>query len=105
MSYWRGLARVVVALLLAVFMVQAVGGSTASAGPCAQQCEDDGPDGQCAPNCEDCVCCVHARVAVTGLASALLPIAVRTYRVARAETSPPQAEAEDILRVPKSRAA
>ena len=65
-TYSGGLARVVVALVLALFMVQALGTASAAPEPCAQQCEDDGPDGQCAPDCEDCVCCVHARVAVTG---------------------------------------
>ena len=87
-------------------MVQALGGSTATPDPCAQQCEDDGPDGQCAPNCEDCVCCAHTRVAVTGRATDPLPIAVRIATGWRgSRPARPEAEAEDILRVPKSRAA
>jgi hypothetical protein len=99
------LARVVVALVLALFMVQALGTASAAPEPCAQQCQDDGPDGQCAPDCEDCVCCVHARVAVTGPALTSLPIEFCRYRVAIAETCPPEPVSQDIWRVPKPRAA
>ena len=104
MTYWCGLARVVVALVLALFMVQARGTASAAAESCAQQCEDDGPDGQCAPDCEDCVCCVHARVAVAGRPVAAPPVQARRYLVTPAEASPPETEAQDILRVPKFRA-
>ena len=99
------MARVVVALVLALFMVQALGTASAAPEPCAQQCQDDGPDGQCAPDCADCVCCVHARVAVTGPVLTALPIEVRRYRVAVVETGPPDAVSQDIWRVPKPRAA
>jgi hypothetical protein len=104
-TYWGGLARVVVALVLALFMVQALGTASAAPEPCAQQCEDDGPDGQCAPDCEDCVCCVHARVAVTGRALTPLPIEVCRYRAAIIESCPPEPVCQDIWRVPKPRAA
>jgi hypothetical protein len=103
-TYSRGLARVIVALVLALFMVQALGTASAAPEPCAQQCQDDGPDGQCAPDCEDCVCCVHARVAVTGPALTPLPIQVCRHRVVIVETCPPEPVSQDIWRVPKLRA-
>jgi hypothetical protein len=95
------LARIVVALVLALFMVQALATTSAAPEPCAQSCEDDGPDGQCAPDCEDCVCCVHARVAVAGRPVASPPVEARRYRLALTEGGPPETEAQDILRVPK----
>jgi hypothetical protein len=40
---------------------------------------------------------------VTALAAVLLPAEGRTCRILRAEASPPESEAKDILHIPKSR--
>jgi hypothetical protein len=102
-SYCQRLLRLFAALVLGLFVLQAAGVSAAGARICVEQCQDDGPDGQCAPDCEDCVCCAHTRGTVTALAAVLLPAEGRTRRILRAEASPPESEAKDILHIPKSR--
>jgi hypothetical protein len=97
-------SRIVTALALALFLFQAVGVSMAPEIPCAGECEDDGPDGQCAPTCQDCLCCAHARAVFSAPAEVMIPGAVRVGRVCAADGAPPQADAGDILRVPKPRA-
>jgi hypothetical protein len=93
--------RVGAALVLAVFLLQAAGIAFAAPVPCTEECEDDGPDGQCGPNCQDCLCCAHPRAVSPVSASAVRQTATRLIRTPVAERSPPQAELEDILRVPK----
>jgi hypothetical protein len=96
------LSRLAAAVILAVFAFQAVGVSAAAAMPCLEQCEDDGPDGQCAPTCEDCFCCAHPRAAVAAPAAMPVPGGAVLRRSFFLERQPPQPDAGEILRIPKS---
>lgn len=69
---------------------------------CVQHCKDDGPDGDCAPSCEDCLCCAHSRVTPTGRTTAITPLPRKGIRVhSPAQSTPDSPEAAEIFRVPK----
>jgi hypothetical protein len=97
------LLRILAAAALAVMVLNTVGVALAADVPCAERCEDDGPDGQCAPTCQDCCCCAHARIAFLAPAAAGAPAAVRAIRAPAPDRTPPEAAAQDIFRVPKPR--
>jgi hypothetical protein len=109
-AVWAGAAGrvILVALLrfastfvLAVCLLQAVSGRVVMQIPCAEQCEDDGPDGQCAPTCEDCLCCAHSRAAFSAAPPDVVPLQLRAGLDQGTEGGPPEAEIQEILRVPK----
>lgn len=101
MSYLRALARILAALLVALVSLEIGLSSTVLGTPCVETCEDDGPDGQCAPGCEDCLCCAHSRVTVAPPAGSAAPIATSVALVWREDARPPTPEPHEILRVPK----
>ena len=93
-------------MVLAVVLLQAVGFSLAAPVPCVElceQCDDDGPDGQCAPTCVDCLCCAHTRAAFSGPTWPVRDLGVRARILLVPDGEPPQGELEEILRVPKHR--
>lgn len=51
------------ALLVAIFVAGQASGASAFLGgqECAESCPDDDAEGNCAPFCDDCVCCPHPR--------------------------------------------
>ena len=69
--------------------------------PCVEECQDDGPDGECAPTCEDCVCCAHPRAGIGAPMASVLIESARGSHLVAPEQSPPEGELEEILRVPK----
>ena len=64
LCYQCRVARILFAVAFTVFLAQASGAYTylLGGGSCAQTCDDDQPDGWCAPTCMDCACCGHARL-------------------------------------------
>ncbi len=93
--------RVILVVAFALFAVQASGLAQGVEIPCAERCQDDGPDGRCAPTCQDCLCCAQVRVYPAGAPTALVP----TQPVARiawpAQATPASPDPGEILRVPK----
>jgi hypothetical protein len=67
---------------------------------CTQSCPDDDERGQCAPDCDDCLCCVHARPVMIARPATLLPGHPEPVRIERDEQAPPSADVGDILHVP-----
>jgi hypothetical protein len=69
---------------------------------CVETCPDDGPDGKCAPGCDDCACCARpvtppprdARVE-------LLPTVAAVAIADPVRKTPPSPEPRKILHVPK----
>ena len=51
--------RLLLILVIALVAGQVALATTASREPCSVACADDGPDGRCAPDCADCLCCVN----------------------------------------------
>ena len=92
-------------LFLSLLLFAPVGGglsAPASSGDvCVQNCQDDDERGQCAPDCNDCVCCSHARQVVAVPASSTVQWDSRPAPIAEhEEDEPPSAEVGDILHVP-----
>jgi hypothetical protein len=98
------LLRFAAAVVLAAMVMNAVGIALAADLPCAQRCDDDGPDGQCAPTCQDCLCCAHARVAFVAPTAVFTPGEARAIRSLAPDGQPPEAATQDIFRVPKAAA-
>jgi hypothetical protein len=95
------LSRLASTFVLAICLLQAVGSSVVMQIPCVEQCEDDGPDGQCAPTCQDCLCCAHSRAASSSPPPEVVPLELRAGLAPAADVSPPETEIQEILRVPK----
>ena len=84
-------------LALALVVLLLAGG--VSVGACLETCEDDGPDGGCAPTCDDCVCCVGAAAILAEVPGAEARLAGR-----REPSAPPvvlPGSAAEILHVPR----
>jgi hypothetical protein len=105
---WRGilrpLSRLVAAVILTVFFFQAAGVALAAGAPCAQQCEDDGPDGRCAPTCVDCICCGHPRATFARPPSMIAPSEAKIAEPFVHDGDPPQTDLKEIVRIPKRNA-
>jgi hypothetical protein len=95
--------RVFVALGLSLYVALAWAvPSTAWQGVCVEACEDDGPDGGCAPDCVDCCDCGHRPVSSTCLTVTVSVVALLTDQAPSQPAPPPAApEPDDILHVPK----
>jgi hypothetical protein len=110
MSYSGRLARLLSARLVAllgVFLVALLASeiafsSTALRGSCAETCQDDGPDGQCSPGCDDCFCCNHGRLTVSLPQDAVVLFAMFETTLWPDDAEPSSPEPQEILRVPKS---
>jgi hypothetical protein len=90
----------VIALLFA-----SVGGSgfplaAATNDECVQGCPDDDERGQCASDCADCLCCVHARTVMLAPSAVLLPSRSGPVLIEHEEQTPPAVDMGDILHVP-----
>ncbi len=104
----RGVRRApVLRLWLCIFLVlfASFGGSgslldSAVGEACTQSCPDDDERGRCASDCDDCLCCVHARPVMLARAAALLPGRPGPLRIDREDQAPPSADVGDILHVP-----
>jgi len=101
MPYSGTLRRILAAVILALFVAQTAGLSLAASVTCVQTCEDDGPDGQCAPSCADCVCCAHSRYTAALPASAPILANVNASRSWPSDTPPADSDPQDIMHVPK----
>lgn len=88
-------------LLFALVAVEIGVSSIAVGMPCVETCEDDGPDGQCAPGCEDCVCCAQPRVTLVPPTTAEQPVGTSRDQAWPEQATPPVPEPHEILRVPK----
>jgi hypothetical protein len=94
-----GRALAIVAFVL--FAVQAGGLALAVETACFERCEDDGPDGNCAPTCADCRCCAQPRVPPTPTSDDLIPPAPVARRSWSPQAAPVSPDPSEILRVPK----
>jgi hypothetical protein len=96
------LARVLASVLFALVALQIGLASIAVAAPCIETCEDDGPDGTCPPGCEDCLCCIHARVLVPRPVHAgPEPLGTASATTWADDTEPASAEPREIMQIPK----
>ena len=96
------LSRVVFLAALFLVSLQTSGFGLAVDTVCVEHCDDDDPEGNCAPTCEDCLCCAHGRVTPAGRAGAVAPLVRTGVRVdSPAQTAPDSPEPADIFRVPK----
>ena len=88
------------ALIVLVFLLATSLGS-AFAPPCETGCAGDGPDGTCAPLCQDCACCPTLRtgVQVHGVLSILCLIVIAPHL--ERQPVPRDADPSDIFHVPK----
>lgn len=69
--------------------------------PCADGCPEDGPDGNCAPMCDECVCCPALRSCAQPEVVVLLPAASCMTTTAESRVMPAHAAPADIFHVPK----
>jgi hypothetical protein len=93
--------RRVAAIVFMLVTVQVSGVGVAVETACIEHCEDDGPDGQCAPTCRDCACCAQPRIVpplLTGGAVSAAPTMIPQWPV---EPTPDCPYPGEILRVPK----
>ena len=95
--------RLLLCLLLVLFA--SVGGSgfplaAVTGDACEQSCPDDDERGQCAPDCADCTCCVHARTVMLAPSAVLLPGRSGPVLIEHEEQAPPAVDLGDILHVP-----
>ncbi|MBK7863299.1 MAG: hypothetical protein IPJ65_32805 [Archangiaceae bacterium] len=91
--------RTALAVVLSAYVALATGDVP---GACSQSCPDDDSQGQCAPDCTDCACCLHLRLS---MAVAELKVSVpATGEVVpeRPMLTPQSPEPGDILHVPKT---
>ena len=69
---------------------------------CVETCPDDGPDGKCAPGCDDCACCARpVTPPLRDTAIDLLPTVVSLAIGEMVRRAPPLPEPRKILHVPK----
>jgi hypothetical protein len=74
--------------------------STSGDTTCSQRCPDDDSEGKCAPDCADCDCCPHVRVAFAVVEAKPL-VASQSMRVPeQLQAEPASPEPGDILHVP-----
>lgn len=93
------MVRAVVTFALAGFL--ALANSGLSSGLCEDACPDDDEQGQCAPDCTDCVCCSHAPQPVQladGVESTVIPGGA--VQVEWMDRALPWVEPREILHVP-----
>jgi hypothetical protein len=93
-------------LCLLLVLFASVGGSgfrlaAATGAACTQSCPDDDERGQCAPDCADCSCCVHARPVMLAPSAVLLLGCSGPMLIEHEEQAPPAVDMGDILHVPR----
>ncbi len=98
----RALARLLALVLLSLVALQVGVSSIALAAPCVGTCDDDGPDGNCAPGCDDCTCCAHARVLIARPQTTDAPTSAAVIHAWPADGEPPSPDPREILRVPRA---
>jgi hypothetical protein len=96
-------SRLLHALVIVFAILQSAGVLTYATVQCVETCPDDGPDGQCAPTCADCSCCVRP----PGDVPALLVAAARPGSPSRpgyfvSVTHLASADPHEILHVPRT---
>jgi hypothetical protein len=96
------LKRIVLLLAFALSALQATGLAAGVEVLCVERCQDDGPDGRCAPTCQDCLCCAQPRVYPLGAPAAMVPVQPVARVAWPALATPASADPGEILRVPKS---
>jgi hypothetical protein len=92
-------------LCIIALLFASVGGTgslpgLASGDVCTQNCQDDDERGQCAPDCDDCLCCSHARPAMLARAAILPPSLPDPVLIEHEEPEPLSVDVGDILHVP-----
>ncbi len=91
--------RAVVTFALASFL--ALANSGLASGLCEEACPDDDAQGQCAPDCTDCVCCSHAPQPVQLANAAEVAVAAGSpVQVEWTDRALPWVEPGEILHVP-----
>ncbi|WP_224360817.1 hypothetical protein [Hyalangium versicolor] len=89
--------------LLCASVGDSVSMPTAAVGSgCTQNCADDDERGQCAPDCTDCLCCVHAHPVMLAAPTALLLSVHATALIEHEQQKPPSVDLDDILHVPRA---
>jgi hypothetical protein len=71
---------------------------------CDTPCEDSREEGDCAPSCEDCLCCAHSRVVSLLPTLDLAPVVAGSAEFAPLAEPVALAMVAEIMRVPKSAA-
>jgi hypothetical protein len=100
-SYWW-LVRALAIVFLALFAAQAGGLALGVETTCYERCADDGPDGECAPTCADCLCCAQPRApAAAPRIAGLVPPPAVTRPSFAVQAEPAAPDPAEILRVPK----
>ncbi len=95
------LLRTVVCLMLLSFGASGVLPSAAADDVrCEQTCPDDDEKGQCAPDCDDCICCAHLRPVAVIQAPGSVSVPLADALVVHAEHPPASPYLGEILHVP-----
>jgi hypothetical protein len=94
-------------ILLALLLGQAVAAPAfAVAEVCAEACANDGADGRCAPNCDDCACCTHAARPIGAVPeSSGAPACGTMSLAAEPGGNAPGGAPRDVFHVPRTRPA
>jgi hypothetical protein len=102
--YGRSVALLRAVLLIAGLLLGFHGAfALATIGDCMQDCDDDGPDGRCPPNCADCVCCTHQSPLVVDTFTLAPPALHHGQRFALdAVDEPASADPRELQHIPKS---
>jgi hypothetical protein len=89
-------------LIATILLVAPILAASSPSQTCVQQCDDDGPDGDCPPDCPECVCCPHLTPAVPMFS--MVPVSLPAPTCRRVETTqlpPLSADPREITHVPK----
>lgn len=99
----RTWSRLVGVLLCAMLSLHAIGAAEfLGAMECEQTCPDDDAKGNCAPYCDDCLCCAHLPSVAPPLGTSLTAPRNSATRSTPLATSPGEAYPRGIEHVPKS---
>ena len=94
--------RFLLVLVMAVVAGQMILATTASLERCSVVCADDGPDGRCAPDCADCLCCANGVPSPLAMHTVSVDLARTCERVRIGEHSRvPSRSPADVFHVPK----
>jgi hypothetical protein len=89
-------------LIATIAMVAPALAVTSPSTSCVQPCDDDSPDGDCPPDCPECVCCPHLTSAIPSSAIVLVAVPAPSDRHVEApQLLPPSTDPREITHVPK----
>jgi hypothetical protein len=92
-------ARLLMVLLLAL-AAQTTAVAALTGEVCLEECQDDGPEGDCAPGCDDCNCCTLTRLLLPPPGQAARQAIRRAPAAWPTEAKPESPDPAGILHVP-----